>query len=764
LKRSLLAPGEFLILCPLADTSQYQAFGKTAGISPWPSLGNASDRLSLKSPKGRIVDSVAYSDSWYKNPGKRSGGWSPEKIIKSDDQCPGFYNWVASSDPSDGTPGKGNSKNTVLGNSELKIESIQVLNDTSVVIRFSSIPDTSYLKASNFNVPERIGRPKNLKSQSDFLGVQLNFDTKFNEGTEYSLLADSLYSCSGKLSNATNRKVSFKIPTVPENDYPLIISEIFADPTPTKGLPEAEFVELFNTSTGSVNLQGLNFGDQTRNYTFKHGEIGGHSYLILCAEKDTLLFSAYGKVIGLPVWPDLNNETDLLVLKNNKGREIHKIRYDSTWYRDIEKSKGGYSLELIDPESVCVNSQNWKASRDSSGGTPGKINSVALKDYKPELLKLIGLELMDSLSISLTFNRSVDSLKASSKVNFSVNNGVGNPLNCQVEGSDLDRIMLTFKEPLSRGYTYRLSVSNINDCKGIMISPEFNSLEFRIGRKINKNDMLITEILFNPRPEGSDFVEIYNNTDFPLDLRELSIARIFKDSVNSIQALSKKQRFIEPGNYLALTADPANIKKEYNVRDTSSMLKINPLPAFNDDVGTAILLSNGQRIDQLSYSEKMHFQLLKITKGVSLERSSLKRPNNDPGNLRSATAASGFATPGTKNSQHTEDPLLKENISFTTKTFSPDHDGFEDLLEINYQFPAPRKIANLSIYTIQGVLVKRLIQNYVLNKAGAFIWDGLNEQGQALPGGVYMMLAEVFDTSGQISKFSKPFVLAVKFK
>lgn len=764
LKRSLLAPGEFLILCPLADTSQYQAFGKTAGISPWPSLGNSSDRLSLKSHKGRTVDSVAYSDSWYKNPGKRSGGWSLEKIIKYDDQCPGFYNWVASSDPSGGTPGKSNSKNTFPGNSELKIDSIQVLSDTSVVIRFSSIPDTSYLKASNFNIPEKIGRPKSLKSQADFLGVQLNFSTKFNEGTEYSILADSLYSCSGKLSSTTNRKVSFQIPSVPENDYPLIISEIFADPSPTKGLPEAEFVELFNTTSVSVNLQGLNFGDQTQNYTFKHGEIAGHSYLILCPEKDTLLFRAYGKVIGLPVWPDLNNETDLLVLKNNKGREIHIIRYDSKWYRDLEKSKGGYSLELIDPESVCVNSQNWKASLDSSGGTPGKINSVALKDYKPELLKLIGLELIDSLRISLSFNRSVDSLQASNKANFSVNNGVGNPLNCQAEGPDLDRLTLTFMEPLSRGYTYRLSVSNINDCKGIMISPEFNSLEFRISRKINKNDMLITEILFNPRPGGADFVEIYNNTDFTLDLKELSIARIFKDSVNSIQALSKKQRFIEPGNYLALTADPANIKKEYNIRDTSSMLKINSLPAFNDDAGTAVLLSNGQRIDQLSYSEKMHFQLLKITEGVSLERSSLKRPNNDPGNLRSATAAAGFATPGTKNSQHAEDPILKENISFTTKTFSPDHDGFEDLLEINYQFPVPGKIASLSIYTIQGVLVKRLIQNYVLNKAGSFIWDGLNEQGQALPGGVYMMLAEVFDTSGQISRFSKPFVLAVKFK
>lgn len=764
LKKNLLAPGEFLILCPEADTIQYKVHGKTAGISAWPSLGNSSDNLVLKSHKNRTVDSVSYSDKWYKDALKKSGGWSLEKIDPNSISCPNFYNWAASTDNTGGTPGRKNSQGVQINRDvELKIEAVKILSDSTLNIFFNQIPDTGFLKASNFNIPKEIGRAKNLAVLPDYSGIKLSFSKKFNEGTEYTLSADSLYSCSGKLSSKMHSQISFSIPSIPEIDYPLIINEIFADPSPSRGLPEAEFVELFNPTSSSLNISGLNFGDQSRNYSFTKGEIAAKSYLILCAEKDTSLFLSYGKVIGLPVWPDLNNETDLLILKNNKGKEIHKLRYDSNWYRDSEKRKGGYTLELIDPESICLSFQNWTASRDSSGGTPGKINSVYQTDYKPEVLKLKSVEIIDSLRISLTFNKAADSAKASINSNYFLNNGIGNPINSQISGPDFNQVMLTFSEPLSKGYTYRITASNISDCRNTIIATEFNSLEFTISRNIGKNDFLITEILFNPRAGGSDFVEILNNGDYPLDLKDLSIARIIKDSISSIQQLSKKQLFIEPGNYLALTPDPGNIKKEYFIKDTASIIKIDPFPAFNDDAGTAILISKGQKIDQLSYSEKMHFQLLKTKEGVSLERSKLNRPNTDPGNLRSATSASGFATPGYKNSQYSDDPAFQENFKLASKTFSPDNDGYEDLLEMNYQFPGPGKIANVSIFNVHGVLIKKLLKNFILNNEGSFIWDGYNEYGQPVPGGIYLLQAEFFDTDGYIRKFSKPFVLAVKF-
>ena len=40
-------------------------------------------------------------------------------------------------------------------------------------------------------------------------------------------------------------------------NFSLIITEIFADPTPSKGLPEKEFIELYNPSSKLINLKGF---------------------------------------------------------------------------------------------------------------------------------------------------------------------------------------------------------------------------------------------------------------------------------------------------------------------------------------------------------------------------------------------------------------------------------------------------------------------------------------------------------------------------
>ncbi len=117
----------------------------------------------------------------------------------------------------------------------------------------------------------------------------------------------------------------------------------------------------------------MSFG---KNPPFKTGEIESGGYLILCAEKDSLNFKAYGKVLAMPFWSSLNNQKDSIQLKNNKGRVIQQVTYSYTWHRDLEKRKGGYSLELIDYQSVCPDLQNWVSSKDRIGGSPGRKNSV----------------------------------------------------------------------------------------------------------------------------------------------------------------------------------------------------------------------------------------------------------------------------------------------------------------------------------------------------------------------------------------------------
>ena len=185
------------------------------------------------------------------------------------------------------------------------------------------------------------------------------------------------------------------------------------------------------------------------------------------------------------------------------------------------------------------------------------------------------------------------------------------------------------------------------------------------------------------------------------------------------------------------------------------------MPSFNDDAGTVILLSDKTQIDRFDYSEKMHFKLIKDAEGVSLERSSFSESANDVGNFRSASSTSGFATPGYKNSQFLQ-PGVDDEFALTSKTFSPDNDGYEDVLQITYKLAQPGMIANLTVYNDQGVLIKKLIKNETLNSEGCFIWDGFNESSQKASTGIYIVYAEFFDVGGRVKKFRKTFALAVK--
>src|SRR5690606_17658959 len=101
----------------------------------------------------------------------------------------------------------------------------------------------------------------------------------------------------------------------------------------------------------------------------------GH-YVILCADAIVSQFKNYGPVVGCSNFPTLNNSGDALTLRNPASITIDSVHYRSDWYRDGDKAEGGWSLERIDPANFCAGSENWMASEDPAGGTPGRQNAV----------------------------------------------------------------------------------------------------------------------------------------------------------------------------------------------------------------------------------------------------------------------------------------------------------------------------------------------------------------------------------------------------
>jgi hypothetical protein len=167
-------------------------------------------------------------------------------------------------------------------------------------------------------------------------------------------------------------------------------------------------------------------------------------------------------------------------------------------------------------------------------------------------------------------------------------------------------------------------------------------------------------------------------------------------------------------------------------------------------------------MDYVSYSEKWHFQLLDDTDGISLERLDPQGLSNNSNNWHSAAEAIGFGTPGGKNSQFIA-ALYAGDFSFTNPSISPDNDGFEDVLHIQYAMQEPGMVGNLTIYDDRGRVIRHLLQNELLAKSGTFIWDGVTENGTKAAIGSHVAVFEAYSIhGGAIFVKRKPFLVAGK--
>ncbi|MFN6082186.1 MAG: gliding motility-associated C-terminal domain-containing protein, partial [Bacteroidota bacterium] len=160
----------------------------------------------------------------------------------------------------------------------------------------------------------------------------------------------------------------------------------------------------------------------------------------------------------------------------------------------------------------------------------------------------------------------------------------------------------------------------------------------------------------------------------------------------------------------------------------------------------------GSRYDQLNYDDKMHFALLDDKNGVSLERIDYNRASNERTNWTSASAASGYGTPTRKNSQYMQSNAGRSLLSLSSEIFSPDGDGYQDLLNIYIKTPATGYTGTLSVYDNNGRLVKQLMRNDILGAENIISWDGINDNGEKANIGIYIIYLEVFDLKGNTTK------------
>lgn len=651
-------------------------------------------------------------------------------------------------------------RNIEVDTSPPGIATINAISPNQLDIYFNeAVEKISAENCVNYYAGTEAGNPFRAQLEGNLL-IHLTFAYSFPEDKESNLTAKNIEDLAGNKMPETVKSFTWHRLKA----FELVINEIMADPSPTVGLPEWEYLEIFNPSSFSVNLKNWTLSAGSSTFVFPEIAIDSQQFLIVADNDAQADFQTFGEFIGFSNF-SLTNASSTIILRNIPGQIIHNICYTDDWYVNDTKNEGGWALEQVDPENPCGEAANWQASTDPAGGTPGRVNSVLANNPDSQSPELKNIIVCDSIHIQVFFNEPMDSLSTGNPFKYNIDNSIGQPLSALPVAPDFRSVILALQQPVQEKIPYTLTINDsISDCVGNVMKIMSNGL-FAIPEAPSENDLVINEILFNPKDDGVDFVEIFNRSGKIIDLSGSTLSSFdsIAGTLESVCPVTKTSYPFFPEEYLVLTTNPEKIKEQYEKANPDAFLAMELFPPFNNDEGIVVLATGGREIiDKFNYSETMHYALLNSVDGISLERISPERKTNDVTNWHSASQKSGFATPGYQNSQFVSEMAYENAITLSPEIFSPDNDGYNDIVNIGYTFDKPGFTANITIYDANGRLVRYLIKNELLGTSGSFSWDGINEDGEKALIGIYIVYVEIFNLYGKVQHYKKATVLGGK--
>ena len=641
-----------------------------------------------------------------------------------------------------------------------EVESADITDDHTISIMYSEIPEQVSASDPSHYYLETMGYAMTItKDSSDPKKYLVYFSNPFPDPFHDTLIIRKIKDPGG---NETG-EIKFPVSRYTVKAFDVVIDEIMADPSPQVGLPDAEYVELYNKTAYPIDLNNWCLETGVTRKIFPDVSINPHGFLIL-AKDDWLSF--YGTVVHLfTSVSTLPNEGTALLLRNGQGRIIHSVDYTPDWFGDQGKVDGGWSLEMIDPDNPCGCSDNWKGSTGELGGTPGKENSV--HDLNPDLTRpyICRSIMIDSRSVRIIFSEIMDSTFIPVPSEWNSGDETTRTDSISFESPGYVSLILHMATPFQSNRIYKIQTAGImKDCAGNTLDTT-KAVDAALPDTIKPGMVIINEILPDPAVGGERFLELFNRSDGVCDLKDLELATI--DTLSSLihdeSRITEEQYPLFPGNYVVLTRNPSDIQKRYITSSPDNFIKMSSFPSLSNDHGVVALIkmNDQQVIDRMTYSAEMQFVLLSDKSGVSLERLSPERSSEEKTNWHSAAESAGFATPGYKNSEFTDYQTHDDFVAVSPPLFSPDSDGYEDVTSILLHPGFPGYVVNIGIYDARGRIIRQLIKNRLIAPEDSFSWDGTDDHKNRVPVGIYIISVEMVNPDGTVKHSKKTVVVGV---
>jgi len=315
--------------------------------------------------------------------------------------------------------------------------------------------------------------------------VTLDLSQDLPDGEDVTLMASAITDAAGNALNDLSLSFRYDITARPTSRN-VLINEFMADPNPVVGLPNQEYLELYNPTDTVVDLTGLEIASGGSPITLPEGSrLAARGYLVITRANEAAGFRDLGVAVIEASLPTFSNAADEISL-TFQGQNIQTINYTDDWYNDTERDEG----------AGC--SASWRASLSPAGGTPGGENSVLGMSADVTAPGIAEIE-VGNFGITLTFDEpidindfTVDLFSFSPEVNFVAPISFGE--NSLFLSADiLENVVYTFT-----------ILPDFTDCAG-NAPTEAIELTIAIPTAPMPGDVVINEILFNPATGGADY-------------------------------------------------------------------------------------------------------------------------------------------------------------------------------------------------------------------------------------------------------------------
>ncbi|HAB52066.1 MAG TPA: hypothetical protein DCE80_07860, partial [Ignavibacteriales bacterium] len=225
--------------------------------------------------------------------------------------------------------------------------------------------------------------------------------------------------------------------------------------------------------------------------------------------------------------PNLNNDIDGVVLKDNRGMTIDSVKYFSDW-----GGTGGKSLERISLTSPSNLSGNWSSSTDIELSTPGRINSITPKQFDLYVAEISFSPRFPVNGDNVLINVKVKNNGSSAANNFSIEFWIDTDSNLIVD------LLLSKTDGLNLGsadssiFTSAASINNLNSkiltAVRIIFTPDEDTLNNYAEKFVEpgfpEQSIIVNEVMYAPANSEPEWIELVNISNKTIDINNWSVS------------------------------------------------------------------------------------------------------------------------------------------------------------------------------------------------------------------------------------------------